>query len=67
MKEDILRAAFLRVSLELKRAEAASIEDVVATVAGKMDIDQNKLYQAIAKRLPQLIAISTPQYVKNRV
>ncbi len=67
MKEDILRAAFLRVSLELRRAQAASIENIVAGVADKMALDEKKLYQEIAKRLPQLIAISAPQYVESRV
>ena len=67
MKEDILRAAFLRVSLELRRAEAASLENVVASVAGKMAINEKDLYAAIAKKLPQLISISAPQYVESRV
>ena len=67
MKEDILRAAFLRVSLELRRAKAASLENVVASVAGKMAISEKDLYAAIAKKLPQLISISAPQYVESRV
>ena len=67
MKEDILRAAFLRVSLELRRAEAASLENVVASVAGKMAINEKDLYAAIATKLPQLISISAPQYVESRV